>query len=132
VFQVSKWNYGLWTAPGTYNPSGDSSYKRAHPTSVKSGNWLGNALLAYQAATYNGSLIARLGAYPGNHYLIEAAVPLSLFNPTLRSQKFNVHWTMACANDWIQVDPDLASIPEPSVLLLMGAGILGMTWRRRS
>lgn len=104
-----------------HNPGGDSSYKRAHPTSVKSGTKVGSAALVYQKAKYDGSVLPQLGIYPGsNHYLIETAVPLSVFDPTLRAKDFDVHWTMACANDWIQVDPDPASVPEPSALLLGG------------
>ncbi len=130
IFRVTEWNYGIWTAPDNYDPTGASTYKSAHPTTVKSGTDTGkNADLAYKKATYNGLDIGQLGAFEGDHYVIEAAVDVSVFDPALWGQKFAVHWTMACANDWIEVDPNPA--PEPPVMLLLGGGLGLLGWSRR-
>lgn len=39
-----------------------------------------------------------------------------------------LHWSMTCANDVIEgmIDPASASVPEPSTLLLLGLGLLGV------
>jgi len=131
VYEVSEWNYGIWTNPDEYNTSGDSPYKRAHPTTIRSGTQIGTASLVYQEASYNGS-VPPLGDLGGDHYVIEAAVSLDLFDDTLLKKDFTVHWTMACANDWIQTDP--ARVPEPPVILLLALGLSCLTaggWKRQ-
>ncbi|BCX82324.1 hypothetical protein MIT9_P1910 [Methylomarinovum caldicuralii] len=126
IYQVTEWNYGLWTAPDNHDPSGSSSYKSAHPATVKSGEHKGTARMVYQKALYNDNEITQLGKFAGDHYVIETAIDVSVFDPSLWGQKFNVHWTMACANDWIEVDP----VPEPPVAFLFGAGLGLLGWSR--
>ncbi len=129
VYDVDSWNYGIWTNPDVHNETDESPYKKAHPTTVKTGTLLGSAELKYEEAKYNGSIPTALGDKGGNHYLIEAAIPLSFFAPDLLKQDFTVHWTMTCANDWIQTDP--MGVPEPPVSWLLTTALAGLALRKR-
>lgn len=122
VYQVNKWNLGLWDSLGKQVAFNTGT--TAHPTTVSSGNLLGLAQLSYGEVTYNGASINQLGAYTGTHYLIEAIISKSLFTPNDLAQSFTVHWTMACANDFIEVDPPISSVPAPTILSLISSGLL--------
>jgi len=115
------WDYGLWDVNGAYNPANPDP---AHPTSILSGDYAGMGTLVYTSIGVNN-----MGAHKKDlHYFIEAAIPLSAFNGY--SGKFDVHWTMNCANDAIQADPDL-TIPEPGTLALLPLGLLSLAALRR-
>ncbi len=121
VYQVSAWNFGLWDVAGNYNPSIPDL---AHPTSIKTGSETGVGNLVYTSVPFSN-----MGVYTADsHYVIEAAIPLSSFAGY--SGKFDVHWTMNCANDWIMADPDL-TIPEPGTLALLPLGLFGLIAMRR-
>jgi hypothetical protein len=63
-------------------------------------------------------------------YILETRFDLSLVgNP---SEAFDLHWTMSCGNDLL--DLTVAPIPEPGTLLLLGPGLaaLWMFSRRRN
>jgi hypothetical protein len=133
VYRVAEWNLGLWGAPNSPNDSATpTDYQRQHPTSIKSGALIGSAAVSYALARYDGNPLGALGALGGNHYLIEAAIPLNLF-PEFSSgapKGFTVHWTMGCANDWIALDPP-GQVSEPSGLGLMGLGLVGLLGRQK-
>jgi hypothetical protein len=123
VYQVGAWEYGLWDIAGEYNPSNPDL---AHPTSIKTGTQVGIGELIY-----TNSWFKKMGEYvKDKHYVIEAAIPLSVFDGF--SGKFDVHWTMNCANDAIWADPILpATVPEPASIALLALGLFAMAAKRK-
>lgn len=49
----------------------------------------------------------------------------------LDSDSLAFHWTMYCANDVIEGEVDVASVPEPGLLTLLGVGFAGLMLARR-
>lgn len=124
VYKVSAWDYGLWDVNNQYINTSGKPADQAHPTSIRTGTLVGEGVLSYK-----NEYFADMGIYTGDkHYVIEAAIPLSAF--VGYSGKFDVHWTMNCANDSISADPDL-TIPEPGTLALLPLGLLGLATLRR-
>ncbi len=121
VYSVSTWHYGLWNVSGNHQPTNPDLM---HPTSIKTGSQTGVGSLIYTSTPFKN-----MGVYTNDqHYVIEAAIPLSSFAGY--SGKFDVHWTMNCANDWIQADPEL-TVPEPGTLALLPLGLLSLMALRR-
>jgi hypothetical protein len=124
VFTVSAWDYGLWDVNNQYINSSHSPANPGHPTSIKTSTWVADGELSYK-----NEYFTNMGEYiKDQHYVIEAAIPLSAFNGY--SGKFDVHWTMNCANDSIWADPEL-TVPEPGTLALIPLGLLGLAALRR-
>lgn len=116
VYQVGSVNYGLWSAPGVLGHPG------TNPVAIKTGTQTGTGQLAYTLVGNNMGLYAA-----DQHYAIEAAIPiLSLGAFWGNGQKFDVQWTMYCANDIISVDPLVAprGVPEPGVPALLAAALV--------
>lgn len=130
VYRVTDWYYGLWNAAGeeAAKSKTDSTPDRAHPTSIKDGNKLGDATYAVSSAPQTG--------YGKNlndpHYFYEMSVDLSLLRAGGwdGSSPFDIHWTQNCANDSISVDP-ANYVPEPGSMALLTAGLLGIAGIRR-
>ncbi len=125
VYQVDAWNVGIWDAPGVYNANPTTDYANEHPTSVQAGTKLGDGAFG------SSQMDVVVGSLGGAHYFMEASIPISILDAGHLTQSFMVHWTMGCANDWIQVDPPGSSVPESGSLSLFGLGLLGMLGARR-
>ncbi len=141
LFSVVSWNYGLWDAPDQEGQS-DADFRLAHPATIQSGTELlpatgeSGAGLVYKELTYDGDVQTdKLGAFDGRHFLIEASIPWKLLlentDRDLRNESFLVHWTMACANDFVEVDPPAGSVPTPAPALLLLAGLIPLLRRQR-
>lgn len=126
VYKVSQWNVGLWDVNGGLSSTTHLPSDPAHPTTVKAGSVLGLASLVYNSIPIN-----LLGDKGGNHYVIEARISKSLFDVGDRDKAFKIHWTMACANDSISVDPP-ANVPTPTVLPMLALGLTLLIGFRRN
>lgn len=60
----------------------------------------------------------------GEYYVMQFDVS-EMIDDLGSSYKLGLHWSMTCANDVIEGEFDPA-IPEPSTVLLLGAGLLGI------
>ena len=123
AYQVSEWHYGLWDVNGNVTKTNPDL---KHPTSMKTYT---QQPVGIGSLVYTDIPFTKMGVNTSDkHYVIEAAIPLSSFSGY--TGKFDVHWTMNCANDAISADPDL-TVPEPGTLALLPLGLLSLMALRR-
>ncbi len=125
VYSVSEWNLGIWDAPDVHNANPTTDYAKAHPTSIEAGTKIDDGDFAFSKVDFD------IGGLGGDHWFMEARISVGSLDPNLLNQPFMAHWTMGCNNDWIQVDPLLGQVPEPTPFALLGLGLLGMFANKR-
>ncbi len=117
------WNWGIWSASDDHvsqNSAGAIAYN--HPTSVKNGSLLGTD----SNFKYSDSMSGYGSNSGDDHYFISAAIDLSLISGAdLAMNDLTLHWAANCNNDFIMLKTS-THVPEPSSLLLMSAGFIGL------
>jgi len=106
---------------------------KAWDTETKYTNWGGVsnpwAVTGYDKAVDLGANFS-YDAFGTDHYAIEVILDTSQLGLSY-GDKFTIHWTMECGNDFIDLYDPLAEIPEPSTMLLLSTGIAGLAFYSR-
>jgi hypothetical protein len=86
---------------------------------------------------YNHLGTSTVNSTTRKHYAIEAIISYASLGLTdfadARSKSYDLHWTMECGNDAIDmsVPGAITPIPEPATLMLLGAGLPRFGLRKR-
>lgn len=118
LYAVTAWNNDIYFDGPGGNSTGNNK-NSSSPFAMDEGNQLlalgsGLAQLANGSATTNGSQMSYYRAYEFDL----AALGLSDIST------LDAHWTMSCGND--AVDGQVSLVPEPSVLVLLSTGLIGL------
>lgn len=85
----------------------------------------------------DGQTEAALGGGFASHYFLEVCIDIDGFQEDALTDENSggiaIHWTMECGNDAIDVNDNtpFTPVPEPTTMVLLGMGVLGMAMRAR-
>lgn len=110
-----------WTDPASYE------FPNNGPYTCSGGTLVGSANLVYKQVT-GVSEQTRGGSSCPNNYVIEASIPKSAIGNPSAGQMSNLHVTVGCGNDEIELSPVTfkSNIPEFPSIALPVAAIMGM------
>lgn len=81
------------------------------PWTIFSGSKIRDTTLCYSSSAIQG------------HYVIEASFLLADLGLS-PGDVFDIHWTMQCGNDYLNLRADVNPVPEPATMLLLGTGLV--------
>lgn len=113
-------------------PDGNQGWTANAPSEFLGGTSLGTISLIY----------SNLGVFTNDNgtindystYLIEGKIAKSDLEVGAMNigQQVKLHWTMSCGNDAVDLQGDVDNpVPEPTTMVLMGAGLVGISLRKR-
>lgn len=129
LYAVTGWNNDIYfDGPGPNGNSSSDGKLSSSPFAMDNGNLVlgegaGLGLLANSSQTTSSGQMSYYRAYQFD------LMDLGLSDIST----LDAHWTMSCGND--AVDGEVSLVPEPSILLLMSTGmvgLLGVAGRRRA
>ena len=95
------------------------------PYALAGGTSVGPVQFGYQSNAYSAT----------GHYAFEVGIPISDFTAVgwtdTSRPLFDLHWTMSCGNDALDLVVPGSVVPEPTTCALMLLGLGGLTFRRR-
>jgi len=88
------------------------------------------------AVAFGGGVDVAWGLHGGKHWFMEVTIDMDgALEDILTNQSggLGLHWTMECGNDVIEFRDDnpFVPVPEPSTMILLGMGVLGVALRAR-
>lgn len=107
LYSVTAWNTGVYYGFTSSNPfamdSGD--LKGVLSANISGDDTVGGDLSYYRIVSFN---LSDIGIVADNGFALDG------------------HWTMSCGNDAINGKTEIAPVPEPASMLLLGTGLVGL------
>lgn len=119
-FAAGLYNVSAW------NDDSDIYFAASNPFAIKAATLVQS--LNSQTFSEQGGTVASDGQ---TSFFQKVSFDISSIVNVSDSFTLDAHWTMSCGNDAVDGSVNIAPVPEPSTILLMCAGLLGMVGVRR-